>query len=139
MLRQHAIDIRVRYQETDGQGHVHHANYFTYFEQARTELLRAAGYAYRELESQGIMLVVAEINCRYFLPAHYDDVLQVRVRTMLCKGARIAHVYHVYRGDQLLAEGESVVACINRQGRVQRLPDFLQIKDDEPAPSSESP
>ena len=53
MLRHHEIEIRVRYQETDGQGRLHHANYLTFFELGRTELLRAAGYDYRQIEAEG--------------------------------------------------------------------------------------
>jgi acyl-CoA thioester hydrolase len=127
MLTEHEIDIRVRYQETDGQARVHHANYFNYFEMGRTELLRAAGYSYKDLEASGYMLVVAEISCRYFLPAGYDDVLRVRTSTVSARGARIEHRYEVFRGSELLAEGRSVVACINREGRVARLPSFLVL------------
>jgi len=47
MLTEHQIEIRVRYNETDSMGFVHHANYFTYFELGRTELLRASGGNYR--------------------------------------------------------------------------------------------
>ena len=57
--------VRVRYQETDGQGHVHHANYLTYFEQARVEMLRAIGESYREVERTGAILVVTEMDIRY--------------------------------------------------------------------------
>lgn len=125
MIDQHEIQIRVRYQETDAQGRVHHANYFTYFEQGRVELLRAAGFDYRRLEAEGFMLVVAEIGCRYYLPASYDDLLTLRTTTVSAKGARVAHRYEVFRDGELLAEGTSVVACINRQGKVTRLPRFL--------------
>ena len=125
MLTVHEIEIRVRYQETDGQGRVHHANYFTYFEQGRTELLRACGMSYRELEATGLLLVVAEISGRYFLPAVYDDLLRVRTTTVHAKGARIEHRYEVFRGDELLAEGQSVLACVDRHGRVRRLPKEL--------------
>ena len=75
---QHEIEIRVRYQETDGQGRVHHANYLTWFELGRVELLRAMGHSYRELEQVGIYIVVAEAALRYHLPAFFDDVLQLR-------------------------------------------------------------
>ena len=125
MLTEHEIEIRVRYQETDGQARVHHANYFNYFELGRTELLRAAGHSYRQLEESGYMLVVAEISCKYFLPAAFDDVLRLRTSTVSARGARVEHRYEVYRGSELLAEGRSVVACINREGRVSRLPNFL--------------
>jgi len=125
MLREHEIEIRVRYQETDGQGRLHHGNYFTYFEMGRVELLRAAGHSYRDLEAGGLMLVLAEIGCQYYLPASYDDLLRLRTIVVAARGARIEHCYEVRRGDSLLAEGRSIIACINRQGRVTRLPSFL--------------
>jgi acyl-CoA thioester hydrolase len=131
MLLEHDLLIRVRYQETDGQARLHHANYFTYFELGRTEMLRASGHTYRQVEEQGLMLVVAEIGCRYFLPAAYDDLLTLRTRIVSAKGARIEHAYQVFRGAELLAEGRSVVACIDRSGRVRRLPDWL--KGESPA------
>src|SRR6266478_5489 len=108
MLSEHEIEIRVRYQETDGQGRVHHANYFNYFEVGRTELLRASGHSYRQLEESGLMLVVAEISCRYFAPASYDDMLRVRTVTVSARGARIEHHYQVHRGHTLLVDGRSV-------------------------------
>jgi acyl-CoA thioester hydrolase len=128
MFTKYQLEIRVRYQETDAQARVHHANYLTYFEQARVEMLRAAGYSYKALEEAGVLLVVAEANLRYFLPAEYDDILHVEVKTLEAKGARIVHEYHVRRGEDLLCQGRTVVACINRQGRVQRLPDWLRIE-----------
>ena len=129
MLNEHQLEIRVRYQETDAQGRVHHANYFTYFEQARVEQLRAAGYSYRELEAKGIMLVVAEISCRYKRPANYDDLLRIVIRTVRAQAARIDHEYRVYRDETLLAEGRSTLACIDATGRVQRIPDFLCLPE----------
>lgn len=128
MRTEHEHELRVRYQETDAQARVHHANYFTYFEQGRVELLRAAGYSYRKLEEQGIMLVVAEISCRYYLPANYDDLLRIVTKTVRAKGARIEHEYRVYRDAELLAEGRSTVACIDPAGRVRRLPEFLVVE-----------
>ena len=94
----HEIEIRVRYQETDGQGRVHHANYLTWFELGRVELLRAAGHSYRELEEAGSLLVVAEVSVQYFLPAFFDDLLRLRTTTVRAKGARIEHRYEVFRG-----------------------------------------
>jgi acyl-CoA thioester hydrolase len=133
MLTEHEIEIRVRYQETDGQGRLHHAHFFTYFEQGRTELLRAAGYPYRQVESEGWMLVVADISCQYYLPASYDDLLRLRTTIVEARGARVVNKYQVFRGDTLLAEGRSTVACINREGRVARLPPALVFDPDKVA------
>jgi len=123
---QHEIEIRVRYQETDGQGRVHHANYLTWFELGRVELLRAMGHSYRELEEAGIYLVVAKVSMQYYLPALFDDVLRLRTTTVRAKGARIEHRYEVFRGDELLAAGATTVACIDKSGRVTRLPQWLK-------------
>jgi acyl-CoA thioester hydrolase len=125
MHTEFTLQIRVRYQETDAQARVHHANYLTYFEQARVEMLRAAGISYKELEASGVMLVVAEVKLKYFRPAEYDDLLQISLRTAEARGAKIVHEYRVLRGEELLCEGQTVVACINREGRVQRLPEWL--------------
>ena len=127
MITEHEIEIRVRYQETDAQGRVHHANYINYFEMGRVELLRAAGYSYRRLEEDGVLLVVAEIVCRYYLPASYDDLLRLRTTTVRAKGARIEHRYQLCRQQDLLAEGQSIIACVDRGGRVQRLPEWLRM------------
>jgi acyl-CoA thioester hydrolase len=127
MLPSHEIELRVRYQETDGQGRVHHANYLTWFELARVELLRAAGHSYKELEEAGILLVVAEASLQYYLPAFFDDCLRLRVTVLQAKGARIQHEYKVFRGDDLLAEGTTTIACVDRTGRVSRLPPWLRM------------
>jgi acyl-CoA thioester hydrolase len=128
MLQKHEIDIRVRYQETDAQGRVHHANYLIWFELGRVELLRAAGHAYGDLEADGMYLVVAEAAIRYFAPAYFDDLLRLRTTTLHATGARIRHHYEVLRDQDLLAEGETVVACVDRSGKPRRLPAWLAKK-----------
>ncbi len=126
MLPDHEIEIRVRYYETDAQGFVHHANYFQYFELARAEQLLALGHDYAQLERDGIILVVNKIACKYHRPCKFGDTLRLQIRTVRSRGARIDHEYRLLRAGELLAEAESTLACIDRQGRVQRLPDFLQ-------------
>jgi acyl-CoA thioester hydrolase len=125
MLPDHEIEIRVRYYETDGQGFVHHANYFKYCELARVEQLLAFGYDYADLERDGIVLVVNKIACKYLRPCRFGDTLRLQVRTVRARAARIDHAYQFWRGDELLAEAESTIACIDREGRVRRLPEFL--------------
>lgn len=126
MLREHEIEIRVRYQETDAMGVLHHANYLTYFEMGRTELLRAEGFDYRRVEEAGAFLVIARISCSYRRPARYDDVLRLRTTLVRISPAKIEHAYQLFRGDELLAEAESTLACVDRQGQLQRVPDWLR-------------
>ncbi len=126
MLPDHELLIRVRYQETDAQGRVHHANYLSYFEQGRVEQLRAAGRSYKALEQDGIRLVVAEASCRYYLPAEFDDHLRLITRVASARGARIVHEYRLLRQDELLVEGMTMVACVDVRGRATRLPEWLR-------------
>ncbi|MDZ4818952.1 MAG: thioesterase family protein [Planctomycetota bacterium] len=127
MITEHDLLIRVRYQETDAMQRVHHANYITYFEMGRTELLRAKGLSYAQIEQDGLFLVVAEVNCRYLLPATYDEELLLRTKLISAKGAKIEHGYEIFRGLELLATGKTVIACVDRQGRVRRIPDSLKM------------
>lgn len=129
MSREYEFEIRVRYYETDGQGVVHHANYFKYLELARVEQLLASGYDYADLERQGYLLVVSKISAKFHLPSRFGDTLRIWLRTQRARGARIDHTYKIYRGDQLVVEAESTIACIDRQGRVQRLPEYLEINE----------
>lgn len=89
MIREHDLEIRVRYQETDAMGVLHHANYFTYFEMGRTELLRANGKSYRDLEDGGLLMVIVKIGCNYRRPARYDDVLRLHTVTTRVTAAKI--------------------------------------------------
>ena len=129
MIHEQDVQIRVRYQETDSMGVLHHANYFTYFEIGRTELLRANGRDYRQVEEDGLFMVVVKIGCTYKKSANYDDVLTLRTRVTRISAAKIEHAYEVLRGDDLLAEGHSTLACVDREGRVQRVPEWLRTED----------
>ena len=120
------IQIRVRYAETDRMGLLHHANYLIYFEQARTELLRQMGRSYKDLEDQGYFLVLVKVEVRYRQPARYDDLLTLRTTVTRATPVRIEHRYEVLRDGQLLAEGSSTLACVDREGRLQALPEWLQ-------------
>lgn len=124
-LASHETAIRVRYQETDGQRRVHHANFLTYFEIGRTEMLRSRGATYRQFEEAGLFLVVSEASCSYRAAAAYDDLLVVRTFVEKVGGASIEHSYEVIRGTAIIASGRTVVVCVDREGRVRRLPEWL--------------
>jgi acyl-CoA thioester hydrolase len=72
------------------------------------------------------MLVVSKISCRYYRPARFGDVLRIRTETTKARAARLDHRYQVFVGESLVAEAESTIACVDSDGQVQRLPDYLQ-------------
>jgi acyl-CoA thioester hydrolase len=131
------IQIRVRYAETDRMGLLHHANYLVYFEQGRPELLRAGGLSYRDLEDQGFLLVLTHVDVRYKAPARYDDVLTLRTAIERTTAVRIDHRYELLRDGTLLAEGKTTLACIDRAGRVQVLPEILRNANETPTMKNE--
>ena len=116
--------VRVRYAETDKMGVAYHANYFVWFEVARCDLLRALGSTYRDLEARGVMLPVIEARCEYRTPARYDDDLEIRTSGALLSPARVEFTYAVRRNADgaALAEGRTVHAAVDLQGRPRRLP-----------------
>jgi acyl-CoA thioester hydrolase len=120
--------VRVRYAETDQMGVVYHANYFVWFEVGRADLLRAAGWTYREMEAEGMLLVVIEAHCNFKQPARYDDELEVRTSGELMSSVRVAFSYEIVRcaDGQSLATGRTVHASIDRDGRPSRLPDRVR-------------
>lgn len=135
VIVQDVLTIRVRYNETDGQGRVHHAQYLNYFERGRVELLRSRGHSYRDFEAGGLMLVVAEMNVKYLGAAVFDDLLTLTTQVIRSKGARIEHCYEITRQQaaavQTIVTATSTIACVDRTGKVRRLPDYLvQPKSD---------
>ena len=130
MGESHEITIRVRYAETDRMGLLHHANYIVYFEMGRTEFLRQKGLSYRQIEDEGHFLVIVDLACKYKRPAYYDDLLTLRTSVARVTLVKIVHTYEVLRDGQLLAEGHSTLACVDREGRPQALPEILSAGRD---------
>jgi acyl-CoA thioester hydrolase len=122
------IEIRVRYAEVDAMGVLHHSRYWVYFEMGRTELLRQAGVAYRDLEQQGVFFVVAKCAARFQAPARYDDLLTLSTRITRMGAARIDHAYELNRkdGGMMLATAETTIACVDRTGQIIAIPDLLR-------------
>ena len=120
--------IRVRYAETDRMGIVYYANYFIWFEVARTDWLRSSGWSYREMEAEGISLPVIEAHCEYRRPALYDDELEVRTRATLLTPIRVRFDYELARLDdpQPLVTGHTVHAALDAAGRPCRLPERVR-------------
>ena len=121
----HTIDIRVRYPEVDGMGYLHHSRYLQYFEMGRVELLRAKGHTYAQLEQAGIFFVVVKVEVKYKAPARYDEELALTTRLVKQTHVRLDHTYELKRAGALLAEATTTIACVDRAGQLQQIPDFL--------------
>ena len=93
--------VNVRYAETDKMGIVHHSVYPIWYELARTDLSKQAGFSYAKMEEIGIMTPLVEVNCKYYSPAYYDDDLIVTATVSKLTPARIIFSYEVYRENNM--------------------------------------
>jgi acyl-CoA thioester hydrolase len=116
--------IRVRYVETDAMGFAHHANYISWFELARIEMLDGLAMPYKQLEQEGYYLPVLDIAATYKKPAFFDDRLTIVCMVKEMPGVRIRIEYEVFRDTSLLATGSSGHAFINKEGAPVRPPRY---------------
>lgn len=106
--------IRVRYAETDQMGFCYYGNYASFFEVARVEALRERGISYKELEEAGILLPVKKFEIAYYLPAKYDDLLEIKTQITELEGVRIGFTYQTYNETgQLLNEAFTLLVFVN--------------------------
>lgn len=123
----HALPVRVYYEDTDSGGIVYYANYLKFAERGRTEYLRELGFGHRELlASRGIGFAVRRCVVDYRKPAVLDDALTVETRLTDVRGARFDMSQSVLRNDTILCDLAVTLACIDGNGRPVRLPDDLR-------------
>ena len=93
----------------------------------RTELLRANGLAYKDLEAAGVFFVIAELRIKYRRPAFYDEKLNLETVITNVTASKVEHSYKLIRPStgELLAEAESVLACVDDKGKIRRMPEFM--------------
>jgi acyl-CoA thioester hydrolase len=117
------VRVRVRFYETDLMGIVHHGSYPAYLEVARVEWLRRRGVAYGAWAARGLHLAVAELSLRYRAPARFDDEIDVECTLVDRRAASVRFDYRLTRvGDgALLAEGTTLLACVDAAGAVRRV------------------
>ena len=108
--------IKVRYAETDQMGIVHHSNHYVYFETAREDFILGAGIRYIDMENQGVMMPLAETQCRYYEGAKYADELIVETTLEELSPVKVTLQYDVIRerDGKLLARGKTVQAFVDK-------------------------
>ncbi len=122
------VEVEVRYAETDQMGHVHHGNYVTWFELARTHLCALSGIPYAEVEATGFLMVVTAVEIRYRQPARYGETVGVSAWIERL-GSRLTRFnYEVRRDGELLATGATEHVWVERESRrFCRIPEALRL------------
>ena len=111
----HYTKIRVRYSETDQMGYCYHGNYAQYYEVGRVEALRELGMSYKEMEKNGIMLPVIELNTTFLSPALYDDELTIVTQIVNLQGPRLFFEYEIKNEtNTIISRGKTTLAFISK-------------------------
>ena len=120
--------IRVRYVETDKMGIVHHSNYYIWFEASRDDFIQAAGFSYKDMEEEGIMMPLIETSCRYHQGAKYLDDVIVETSIKELTPIKVIFNYKVLRDSdkKLLATGNTTQAFVDASFQI------LNIKKKRP-------
>ncbi|MDR2392239.1 MAG: acyl-CoA thioesterase [Planctomycetota bacterium] len=124
----HSFSYRVYYGDTDRMDRVYYANYFGICERARGELMRDAGFPYREIENRGWFFPVRKCHARYYGYAVYDDLLICQTRVSSLKHATLAFATDIFRrgGDKPLVSVVVELACVRADGKPDVIPPDLK-------------
>ena len=118
----HRLEIKIYYEDTDAGGVVYYANYLRYFERARTEFFLDKGINVAEFHEKGYFFVVVSVDIQYKQPARLGEIIEVVTKVMETTNATITLKHHVVKRGMLLVESHVKLACINKNGKPQRLP-----------------
>ena len=127
-MKNHSMNIRVYYEDTDLGGVVYYANYLRFIERARSEWIREIGIDQIKMrDDEKIIFVVTKLKADYLVPAIFDDVLTIASKIKVVSPVRAYFYQNIYRGEELLFKAEVCVACTSMSGRVKRLPEKIKM------------
>ena len=126
-MKDHTVEVRVRYSETDQMGVVYHGNYFPYFEIGRVEWLRNKGISYKTMEENGIALPIVSMNVNYKKPARYDELLTVHTIFKSQSSVKIEFDCAIYNeAKELLTTAHFILVFVSlKSGKPVSPPDYI--------------
>ncbi len=134
----HTYSTRIYYDETDAGGVVYYGRYLGLLERARTEFLIDNGISVSEFHDMGLFFVISHVDIHYRRPARLGDIISITTEVTQVRNASMVLKNRVFRDTILLVEADVTVACVDRDGRPQRLPDmFRKLLITEPCKAPE--
>ena len=126
-MKNHSMNIRVYYEDTDLGGVVYYANYLSFIERARSEWIRDLGIDQIKMRNEEkAIFVVTKIKADYLSPAYFDDVLLVDTRIKVVSPVRAYFYQNIFRKEEAIFKAEVCVTCTSNSGKVQRLPEKIK-------------
>lgn len=127
-MKNHSMNIRVYYEDTDLGGIVYYANYLRFIERARSEWLRDLGIDQIKMRNeQDAIFVVTKLKVDYLLPAYFDDMLTVDTKIQIVSPVRAYFYQNIFRQEDVIFKAEVCVTSTSTSGKVQRLPEKIKL------------
>ena len=127
-MKNHSMNIRVYYEDTDLGGIVYYANYLRFIERSRSEWLRDLGIDQIKMRNErDAIFVVTKLKVDYLLPAYFDDMLTVDTKIQIVYPVRAYFYQNIFRQEDVIFKAEVCVTCTSTSGKVQRLPEKIKL------------
>ncbi len=111
----HKLEIQLRYSDTDQMGVIYHANYFSYFEQARTKFLKDLGFDYYKVEEDGIIFPVRDVSCTYLKAIRFKEKIYITTKIHKLTKIKITYYHEIYNVEgELKATGYTTVISVDK-------------------------
>lgn len=122
------VSYRVYAEDTDFMGIVYHSNYLRFFERARTELFREAGWTLTELaDKHDCQFVIYDVHLRYLQPAKRDDLLVITTKLGKVSACGIAFEQTACnQASALLCKAVVKIVCVDAALSPKKIPVFLK-------------
>ncbi len=109
------IDIQLRYSDTDQMGVIYHANYFSFFEQARTKFLKDLGFDYYKVEEDGVIFPVRDVSCTYIKAIRFKEKINITTRVHKLTKIKITYYHEIHNSEgELKATAYTTVISVDK-------------------------
>jgi acyl-CoA thioester hydrolase len=125
-MKEHRIEKRIYYHDTDSGGVVYYANYLKHLEEGRTEFLRSLGIDTSEYAGKDVMFPVVRIEADYKAPARYGDIIEIYTSVEKVGNASVCFIQQVKKGDILLLACKVVWACVDGKMKAKPVPEEIK-------------
>ncbi|XKK30329.1 acyl-CoA thioesterase [Bacillus sp. AC79A.1] len=120
-------EVEIRYAETDQMGVVYHSNYLVWLELGRTKLIQDLGFSYVEMEKEGIISPVLDLQISYRKAMRYGEKAIVKTWVDTVSPLRVVYGYEIYNGDgDLCITASTTNICAKKEGfRLYHLKSYI--------------
>lgn len=127
--------IELRYSDSDQMGVVYHANYFSFFEQGRTQMLQDYGIDYYDIEKRGYIFPVRDVSCTYLKSVRLGETIYVETQIVKITKVRFDFKHRIINSEGVVkATGYTSIISVKKDDfsiakMDVHLPDVYRIKD----------